>query len=184
MSGIIGVSPDMRSGVVGAFPVGQSTTKLWKNTSGTYLVSGSTATVIKDSVSFPVVAGKTYKFSLLMYFSVYCHTSSSTVRYANVGIYYGSNNSQGDTSSFGTQLHSDYAIGRYVSSGSSGTAFHSLVVQNSNGIWTASSTGTEYITLVGKTGSSANAANFVHTSLAPAIYTLEEFEAVPITAFT
>ena len=184
--GAIGASnPTVTLGSNATFPTGHLiSTRVWKDTSGSYMTDSGPVMAIRASVSFTEVSGNTYVITVNLYQTVHNANAVSTdTRRAYNYLKYGSNDAQGaDVSSTGTEL---YRVneGRYMSSASTANAYGHLGI-TLQGSYVAGASGTQYFTIANSTDGPTIDCTSYFSSTYPAYYKVDEYQGNCLTALT
>ena len=180
MSGIIGLSPNMRSGMVGKFPTGHIiNAKQWIDTSGSYTVSSATDTSFTDSVdggqaSFTTTTGNTYLVQFQGEFYIASDGSNISGRAGTIYLRYGTSAvAEGATTSLGDVIVIK-TLGRDLIAASTVAASSNPQI-NIMYMFTAGSATTYYFNISGKAGTERDQI-LSKTSTRPAFFTYYEFQ--------
>ena len=183
MSGIIGGAAS-KSGIINPTVGHLISNRVWKDTSGTYMVDAGPIMAIRDSISFTEISGNTYVITVNIYQNAENADGGSTnTRRWYSHLKYGANDSQGDdVTSNGTVLFSAN-FGRYLSS-ATGTGAYGYSAVTLQGSYVAGSSGTQYFTIASNTdGSTIDCTSFFNAAN-PAYYTVAEYYGNSLTAIT
>ena len=167
------------------FPTGHLiSTRVWKDTSGSFMTDSGPVMAIRDSVSFTEVSGNTYVITVNLYQTIHNADAGATdTRRAYNYLKYGNNDDQGDdVSATGTEL---YRVneGRYLAGASTVTAYSHLGL-TLQGSYVAGASGTQYFTIASSTDGPTIDCTSYFSATYPAYYKVDEYQGNCLTALT